>query len=119
MSRFHYFSEMKNIVKNSEDISTDEALLRVEAMKQLNDRYALKTDRMQRILDWLAQPVPIPSRDYSEEQAAIDVILMKGYWEAIASRNSKSQPNIHQHIHLHSYDISPERKQLIMNGHFK
>ena len=119
MDKLNHFKETIHVIGKDEDLSIREAELKVEELKQLNAKYSLKTDRMQRVLDWLAQPVASPGDNESIERANATAILQKGYWEAISLRNKSLHPDIHQHLHIHNYeDLSKEEKNKLLDSNF-
>jgi|SRR3989338_7737816 len=108
MSAINHFIETLRIVSLSNNMTPEEAKEKVRRLKKLNKDKPKNNSRLQTWLDWLAQPTMV-GVNMTEEQAAANSVLQKGYWEAIAVRDGKKK-EIHQHLHLHGVDDQTMKK---------
>ncbi len=98
MSGLLWSEEIKKVLNNPA-YTPQEAIARVKEMKQLARQHQSGPGLFQKFLDWQSQPRSMGA--FTIEEAQADVIVMKGYWEALAIRDQASIPQIHKHVHLH------------------
>jgi len=98
MRGLSWYEEIKRII-NDPAYTPQEAMERVNEMKELARQYQSGPGLFQKFLDWQTQPRSVGA--FTIEEAQADVIVMKGYWEALAIRDQASIPQIHKHVHLH------------------
>lgn len=102
VSALEYFSNIARNMRAGDEFEAEEA---ANKLRRYVMTHKLKQSNWQPFMDWLVQPVSFAK---TREQAEADVIVMKGYQEALAIRDAARIPQEHKHIHFHFGEEVPE-----------